>query len=123
MFDACHAPVHRYVLRRCGDPDLADDVVSDVFLSAWRGLERVPAPRRVDALVRRHGNGVAMGSYAGRLVADRIAGGPITLSTETSLMLRMYCERSTSEPPELSYSILISAGPLLAMVVVLLVAN
>ncbi|MFN8111046.1 MAG: RNA polymerase sigma factor [Thermoleophilia bacterium] len=42
MFDACHAPVHRYVLRRCGDPDLADDVVADVFLAAWRGLERVP---------------------------------------------------------------------------------
>lgn len=38
-----HAPrVMAYVLRRT-EPAQADDVVADVFLVAWRRLDRVPA--------------------------------------------------------------------------------
>jgi RNA polymerase sigma-70 factor (ECF subfamily) len=43
MFRACHAPVLAYARRRVGD-DLAQDVVAETFLAAWRNLDSVPVP-------------------------------------------------------------------------------
>jgi RNA polymerase sigma-70 factor (ECF subfamily) len=41
VFDACHEAVRAYAWRR--DPALADDVVAETFLLAWRKLDAVPA--------------------------------------------------------------------------------
>lgn len=42
LFDA-HAPqVHRYLRRRVANPSDVDDLVSDVFLVAWRRLDEIP---------------------------------------------------------------------------------
>jgi RNA polymerase sigma-70 factor (ECF subfamily) len=43
MFRACYGPVLAFARRRVGD-DLAQDVVAETFLAAWRNLDRVPAP-------------------------------------------------------------------------------
>lgn len=42
MYDAHHAQVYAYAVSRAGR-QLADDVVSDTFLVAWRKLPTVPA--------------------------------------------------------------------------------
>lgn len=44
LHEAHFEAVRRYVWRR--DPDLADDVVADTFLVAWRRLDDVPADAR-----------------------------------------------------------------------------
>jgi RNA polymerase sigma-70 factor (ECF subfamily) len=41
IFGACYGPVLAYARRRVG-PDLAQDVVSDAFLAAWRSVEKLP---------------------------------------------------------------------------------
>lgn len=41
LFDRHGAAVHAYALRRLGAPSLADDVVSETFLEAWRLRARV----------------------------------------------------------------------------------
>jgi DNA-directed RNA polymerase specialized sigma24 family protein len=41
IFGACYGPVLAYARRRVG-PDLAQDVVSDTFLAAWRSVEKLP---------------------------------------------------------------------------------
>lgn len=38
--------VHRFALRRAG-PDLADDVLAETFLVAWRRIDAVPADREL----------------------------------------------------------------------------
>lgn len=38
------AVVYRFALRRAG-PDLADDVLADTFLVAWRRIDQIPADR------------------------------------------------------------------------------
>ncbi|MFJ8581530.1 RNA polymerase sigma factor [Micromonospora sp. NPDC093277] len=43
MYDAHHAQVYAYAVSRAGR-QLADDVVSDTFLVAWRKLPTVPVP-------------------------------------------------------------------------------
>ncbi|MEU5939677.1 RNA polymerase sigma factor [Micromonospora sp. NPDC047548] len=43
LYDAHHAQVYAYAVGRAGR-QLADDVVSDTFLVAWRKLATVPAP-------------------------------------------------------------------------------
>jgi len=40
---AAHAPAVQAYARRRADPATADDVVSDVFVVAWRRLDQVPA--------------------------------------------------------------------------------
>jgi RNA polymerase sigma-70 factor, ECF subfamily len=42
LYDAHHRQVHAYALRR-GDPQVADEIVSDTFMIAWRRLKDVPA--------------------------------------------------------------------------------
>lgn len=42
LFDAHAGEVRRYLLRR-GAGDAADDIVAEVFLTAWRRLDDVPA--------------------------------------------------------------------------------
>lgn len=41
IYDAHHAQVYAYAVSRAGR-QLADDIVSDTFLRAWRGLAAVP---------------------------------------------------------------------------------
>ena len=41
IFGACYGPVLAYARRRVG-ADLAQDVVSDTFLAAWRNVEKLP---------------------------------------------------------------------------------
>ena len=38
-----HGPILGYVLRRTGNPDDAADVLGEVFLTAWRRLDDLPA--------------------------------------------------------------------------------
>jgi len=42
MYDANHDAVLAYALRRTASPDDAADVVSEVFLAAWRRIDAVP---------------------------------------------------------------------------------
>ncbi|WP_295696562.1 sigma-70 family RNA polymerase sigma factor [Lapillicoccus sp.] len=42
VFDSCASLVHAYALRHT-DPESAQDVVSDVFLVAWRRMDQLPA--------------------------------------------------------------------------------
>ncbi|NHC47602.1 RNA polymerase sigma factor [Motilibacter aurantiacus] len=44
LFLANGDAVRSYVMYRCGDADLAEDVVSEVFLIAWRDRAAVPEP-------------------------------------------------------------------------------
>jgi len=41
IFGACYGPVLAYARRRVG-PHLAQDIVSDTFLAAWRSVEKLP---------------------------------------------------------------------------------
>jgi RNA polymerase sigma-70 factor (ECF subfamily) len=41
LYEECYAPVYRYVLRRVASAAV-DDVVSEVFLTAWRRRREVP---------------------------------------------------------------------------------
>jgi RNA polymerase sigma factor (sigma-70 family) len=41
IYERCYAPILAYALRRIGS-DHAHDVVAEVFLAAWRHLDRVP---------------------------------------------------------------------------------
>lgn len=56
--------VHAYLARRAA-PDVADEVVSDVFLVAWQRLDAVPAGRELPWLY-----GVARNCLANRVRAD-----------------------------------------------------
>ncbi|MCA9825694.1 MAG: sigma-70 family RNA polymerase sigma factor [Dehalococcoidia bacterium] len=40
IFAANHDAIYRYLLRRLGNRDVAEDVAADVFLNAVRGIER-----------------------------------------------------------------------------------
>ncbi len=42
IYDSCHAPVLGYVRRRTASIDDAHDVVSEIFLAAWRRLDQIP---------------------------------------------------------------------------------
>ena len=42
LFDSCHRPVLAYALRRATNPVIAEDVVAETFLVAWRRLDEVP---------------------------------------------------------------------------------
>ncbi len=42
LFDAYAPQVHRYLRRRAANPSDVDDLVSDVFLVAWRRLGEIP---------------------------------------------------------------------------------
>ena len=41
LFHEHYAAVHRYALRRA-EPSLAEEVVNEAFLVAWRRLDEVP---------------------------------------------------------------------------------
>lgn len=41
LYGDCYAPVRAYALRRA-DPDTAQDVVAETFLTAWRRLDDIP---------------------------------------------------------------------------------
>lgn len=41
LFGSCYAPVLAYARRRVGG-DLAQDVVAETFLAAWRSLDDLP---------------------------------------------------------------------------------
>jgi len=43
LYGDCYASVHAYALRRA-DPDTAQEVVADTFLTAWRRFDEVPHP-------------------------------------------------------------------------------
>ncbi|WP_347108745.1 sigma-70 family RNA polymerase sigma factor [Paenarthrobacter sp. S56] len=42
LYESVYADLHRFVQRRA-HPDVADDVVADTFLAAWRRYEAVPS--------------------------------------------------------------------------------
>jgi RNA polymerase sigma-70 factor (ECF subfamily) len=42
LFAACYVPVRAYALRRAA-PEVAQDVIADTFMVAWRRLDDVPA--------------------------------------------------------------------------------
>src|SRR5215469_13461565 len=42
MYQACHAAVLGYVVRRTASPEDAADVIAETFLTCWRRLEEVP---------------------------------------------------------------------------------
>lgn len=42
LYQACHAPVLGYVLRRTQSPHDAADVIAETFLTAWRRLDEIP---------------------------------------------------------------------------------
>jgi RNA polymerase sigma factor (sigma-70 family) len=42
IYQACHAVVLGYVVRRTANPDDAADVIAETFLTCWRRLEEVP---------------------------------------------------------------------------------
>jgi RNA polymerase sigma-70 factor (ECF subfamily) len=42
IYQACHAAVLGYVVRRTANPDDAADVIAETFLTCWRRLEEVP---------------------------------------------------------------------------------
>jgi RNA polymerase sigma-70 factor, ECF subfamily len=50
IFGTCYGPVLAYARRRVG-PDLAQDVVAEAFLAAWRNVEEMP-PRPLPWLYR-----------------------------------------------------------------------
>jgi RNA polymerase sigma-70 factor (ECF subfamily) len=43
VYQAQHGPILGYVLRRTDNPDDAADVIGEVFLTAWRRLDDMPA--------------------------------------------------------------------------------
>jgi RNA polymerase sigma factor (sigma-70 family) len=43
VYTTHHGPILGYVLRRTDSPDDAADVIGEVFLTAWRRLEDIPA--------------------------------------------------------------------------------
>jgi RNA polymerase sigma-70 factor (ECF subfamily) len=45
MFDAHGRCVHHYLLKRCGDPGLADELTAETFACAFVTLRRASAPR------------------------------------------------------------------------------
>lgn len=60
LFDSCYGPVWAYARRRVEHGDV-DDVVADVFTTAWRRLDDVPAGRELPWLY-----GVARRTVANR---------------------------------------------------------
>ena len=58
MFDAHAADVRRYIRRRCAADDV-DDLVSDVFLVAWRRLDDIPGDAELPWLYRTAWNTLA----------------------------------------------------------------
>jgi RNA polymerase sigma-70 factor (ECF subfamily) len=42
IFRSCYPRVLAYVLRRTEGPDVAEEIVSETFLIAWRRLEALP---------------------------------------------------------------------------------
>src|SRR6266446_9022280 len=47
LFARHHVAIYRFILRFSGDPSLAEDVVSDVFLDVWRGAHKFKGASRV----------------------------------------------------------------------------
>jgi len=47
LFARHHLAIYRFIVRLSGDPSLAEDVVSDVFLDVWRGAHKFRASSRV----------------------------------------------------------------------------
>ena len=45
MFDAHGRCVHYYLLKRCGDPELADELTAETFACAFVSLQRLTVPR------------------------------------------------------------------------------
>jgi len=45
MFDAHGKCVRHYLLRRCGDPELADELTAETFACAFVSLQRLTVPR------------------------------------------------------------------------------
>ncbi len=45
IYEANHAPLGAYALRRCASPEDAADVVAETFAIAWRRIRQVPAGR------------------------------------------------------------------------------
>lgn len=46
LFDACYGPVCAYARRRIGPADV-DDLVAEVFTTAWRRLDDIPVDREL----------------------------------------------------------------------------
>jgi RNA polymerase sigma-70 factor (ECF subfamily) len=46
LFQRYHRRVFHFVLRRLGDPGLAEEVVADVFFEVWRGIEHFAGASR-----------------------------------------------------------------------------
>jgi RNA polymerase sigma-70 factor (ECF subfamily) len=47
LFGRHHAPVYRFAARITGNPSLAEDIVSDVFLDVWRRADRFAGRSKV----------------------------------------------------------------------------
>lgn len=44
LFVSHHQQVYRYLLKRCGDPHLADDLTAETFASAFESLRKLATP-------------------------------------------------------------------------------
>jgi RNA polymerase sigma-70 factor (ECF subfamily) len=58
IFRAHYGAVYRYARRRA-DPDLADEILAEVFEAAWQGIDRLPASAPLPWLYRVAGNRLA----------------------------------------------------------------
>lgn len=77
LFDACYRPVWAYARRRTGPGD-ADDLVADVFATAWRRLDDIPRDRELPWLygvARRTLANHRRGSARRDRLVDRLAAG------------------------------------------------
>lgn len=75
LFDAHAGEVRRYLLRR-GAADAADDLVADVFLTAWRRLDDVPVGFEAPWLYRTAWNLLA--NHRRRPTAAAVESDPVT---------------------------------------------
>jgi RNA polymerase sigma-70 factor (ECF subfamily) len=85
VFETCYEPVLAYARRRSPTPDVADEVVSETFTTAWRRFEDVPE----DALPWLYG-------VARRILANRYRG----IRRRQALLGRLFIESSLKPPPE-----------------------
>jgi RNA polymerase sigma-70 factor (ECF subfamily) len=70
---AFHGALRRFILRRVGDPDLADDLLQDVFLKVHTQLPGVRDPGRVHAWLYRVARNAVTDHFRARRAAQPLS--------------------------------------------------